>query len=278
MEKADLHVHTIMSDGTHTIDELVKMCKQRGITTMAITDHDTIGENDKKTYDEVNIIDGIELSTTYKNKSVHILGYFIDKNNKQLNDKLAFLRNKRETRAEEMIKKLYDIEGIKLDYQNIQKNNSLASVGRVHIAKELVDKHYVSNVPMAFEKYIGDDCPCFVKNEKLTIPQAVKLINDACGISFLAHPGLIKDFNDYDELLEMGIEGIEVFYPKHSPEQRQFFYDLAISNNLLISGGSDFHSIKLKGKNKLGSAYLSEKYLSKIFDYHNNKLHLKGEQ
>jgi len=145
----------------------------------------------------------------------------------------------------------------------------------MHIAKEMVRNYYVKNTEEAFLKYIGDDMPCFVKNEKVTIPEAIKLIENAGGISFLAHPGLIKDINDYNEILDYGISGIEVFYPKHSNEQRQFFYDLAVKRNLLISGGSDFHGLKAKGKNKIGSAYLTDKYLKQIIDYHkmrqNNK-------
>lgn len=100
MGKADLHVHTIMSDGMHTVDELIKMCKSRGVTTMAITDHDTTKALKNKPFsNDVNIINGIELSTTFDNKSVHILGYFIDETNDNLNKKLKFLREKRKDRA-----------------------------------------------------------------------------------------------------------------------------------------------------------------------------------
>lgn len=273
MGKADLHVHTIMSDGMHTLDELIKMCKSRGVTTMAITDHDTTKALKNKPFsNDVNIINGIELSTTFDNKSVHILGYFIDETNDNLNKKLKFLREKRKDRAKKIVEKLKVIEGIDLDYEEIKKKNPNSAIGRVHIAKELVEKNYVDNISSAFEKYIGDDCPCFVRNEKLTIKEAVDLINNAGGISFLAHPGLIKDIEDYDEILKNGIEGIEVFYPKHSEQQRQFFYDLAIKHNLLISGGSDFHGLKMKGKNKLASAYLTDKYLNQIINYHNNKI------
>lgn len=271
MNKADLHVHTIMSDGMHTVEELIKMCKKRGITTIAITDHDTTKAlQNIPSSSDVNIINGIELSTTFDNKSVHILGYYINPLDKALNEKLKFLREKRKTRAKRMVEKLKEIEGINIDYEEIKEKNPKSAIGRVHIAKELFEKHYVKNIADAFEKYIGDDSPCFVRNEKLTIEEAVNLIKNAGGISFLAHPGLIKDMESYEEILKYGIEGIEVFYPKHSEKQRQFFYDLAIKNNLLISGGSDFHGLKMKGKNKLASAYLTDKYLNQIINYHNN--------
>ena len=271
MNKADLHVHTIMSDGMHTVEELIKMCKARGVTTIAITDHDTTKAlQNIPSSSDVNIINGIELSTTFDNKSVHILGYYINPEDKALNEKLKFLREKRKTREKRMVKKLKEIEGINIDYEEIKEKNPKSAIGRVHIAKELFEKHYVKNIAEAFEKYIGDDSPCFIRNEKLTIKEAVNLIKNAGGISFLAHPGLIKDMESYEEILKYGIEGIEVFYPKHSEKQRQFFYDLAIKNNLLISGGSDFHGLKMKGKNKLASAYLTDKYLNQIINYHNN--------
>lgn len=271
MAKADLHVHTIMSDGANTIDELIPMCKARGVDTLAITDHDTIGafENFKDNYD-INIIKGIEFSTTYKNKSVHILGYFIDNKNEGLNNKLTYLRNKRKNRAREIIEKLNNKENIIINYDDIKKDTDDASIGRMHIAREMVRLKYVKNTEEAFIKYIGDDMPCFVKNEKVTIPEAIELIKNAGGISFLAHPGLIKDVNDYNEILDYGLNGIEVFYPKHSNEQRQYFYNLAIERNLLISGGSDFHGLKTKGKNKIASAYLTDKYLYKIINFHKN--------
>ncbi len=271
MHKADLHVHTIMSDGNNTIEELIPMCIKRGIDTLAITDHDTVGAfKDFKNNNKINIIKGIELSTDYKGKSVHILGYFIDENNKNLLSKLKYLREKRESRAHTIAEKLRENFNISIDFNNLKTLSSDNSIGRMHIAKELVNKGYVPNTSKAFEKYIGDDCPCFVKNEKLYVDEAVKLIKDAGGISFLAHPGLIKGTDNYDEILDMGLQGIEVFYPKHSNEQRQYFYDLAIKRGILISGGSDFHGLKTKGKNKLGSAYLTQKYLDKIIDFHKN--------
>jgi len=271
MAKADLHIHTTMSDGTNTIYEILDMCKARDIDTIAITDHDTVSAfDDFNNTSDIKVIPGIEFSTTYQNKSVHILGYFIDHTNEPLRTTLNLLIERRIKRAKKIINKLKEVKNISIDYNNIKRNNNTASIGRMHIAKEMERLGYIQDVQEAFIKYIGDNGPCFVENEKLTIKQAVNLIKGAGGISFLAHPGLIKDITDYEEILSFGLDGIEVFHPKHSYEQRKYFFNLAIKHGLLISGGSDFHSRKTKGKNKLASAYLSSEYLKQIIDFHKN--------
>lgn len=268
MCKADLHIHTNMSDGDKSIYEIIDMAKKRKVSCISITDHDTVSafEGFENKEEDVQVIPGVELSTNHNGSTVHILGYFIDVDNIRLKEKLSFLRDKRRNRAKEIALKLKEKANIFLDFDNIKQDTDICSVGRLHIANEMVKMGYVKNTKEAFEKYIGDDMPCFVKNEKLTVFEAVSLIHGAGGLAFLAHPALIKGFNDYEEIINLGIDGIEVFYPKHSTEQRIEFFNLCIKNNLLISGGSDFHSLKAKGKNKIASAYLSKPYLDKIYE------------
>ena len=270
--KADLHIHTTMSDGTDTVEEIMSLARHRGIDTIAITDHDTTAalENLERP-DDMTVIDGIELSTWHEGTSVHVLGYFIDINNKVLKSTLSNLKNERRERGVKILEKLDQIEGIHIDPDTILKKSTQASIGRMDIARELVRMGIIKKPGQAFERFIGDGMPCYVSTRKISTAEAVRLIEGANGIPVLAHPGTIDGFTDYEALLDLGFKGIEVFYPKHTREQRQFFHDLAVKRNILVAGGSDFHGSRTPGRNKIGQAYLSENYMTRIFEYINER-------
>lgn len=267
---ADMHVHTISSDGDMTAKEVVLLAKREGIKVIALTDHDTINYKTDFGVDGVRVISGIEFSTLYKGKNVHILGYFVDGNNKEFKEKVESIRVYRRERIKKILKMLKE-HGIELTYDEVTNKNPNASFTRMHIARLMVNKGYVKSTKEAYDKFVGDDAPCFVPPLKLSVKEAVYYINKAGGISVLAHPGLIEDFDDYEGIIKSGVEGIEVFYPKHNNEQREFFYEFAKKHNLLISGGSDFHSKKIKGKDELGLSYLDENYFNLICEHKNNK-------
>ncbi len=267
--KADLHIHTLCSDGEYSINEILDMAINRGIDMLSITDHDSV-DSYKSIIpkEEIEVITGIEFSCQYEDKNVHVLGYFIDIENENLAKYLKSLRENRRERVKKILKKLKD-EEIFLNEDLIFTKDKNKSVGRLKIAQEMVRLGYVKNEAEAFSLYIGDNKKCYVSTTKLSISEAGKLIHEAGGLAIIAHPGLINEFSDYEKLLSFNIDGIEVFHPKHSNEQREFFYDFAIKNDLLITGGSDFHSYK--NKSKLGQAYLEDKYIKNMYFYRENK-------
>lgn len=241
----DLHTHTSISDGTVSPEGIVKLAVKNGIRFLALTDHDTtsgiqparqasIGYN-------VEIIPGLELSTDIDDNEIHILGYYIDPDNKKLQEFLEKLRFYREKRIDKILDKLAD-RGINLNRRTVEKFSQGDSIGRPHVARTLVAKGYVSNVKEAFTRYLDKSAPCYVPREKMTPRQAIQMIVSAGGVPVLAHPGKMKNFiKVLPELIRYGLRGIEAFYPSHSPLQEGYYTDVARKYNLVITAGSDFH-------------------------------------
>lgn len=270
----DLHIHTTASDGILSPEEVIDKSINMGLRGISITDHDTVDglETAEKYLAEINtnlkFIPGIELNTDYKNSEVHILGYFIDYYDKLLLNKLIELKNSRYDRAEKMISKLRSM-GFIIDIQLVEKIAGSDIIGRPHIAQALVDKGYVFSVKEAFDKYISKGRPAYVPRYKFLPEEAINLIKNAGGIAVLAHPGLIKNNDIVEEILEMGIEGIEVYYPEHHPIQVGNYLKICRERNLLITGGSDFHGIGSgDSRSRLGCAGINEELFTRLFEYH----------
>lgn len=260
--KADLHTHTNYSDGRFSPSELVKRAKSAGISCIAITDHDNVDGIDEaiETGGEigVEVIPGVELSSDYKGREVHVLGYFFDYKNPELLEYLKSFRVLRRERAEKIVEKLNNLKiPIKMDdVLDIVKGN--ASIGRPHIAFALIENNYIHNYYEAFIKYIGDGKPAYEKKKNISTKEAIQLISKAGGLSFVAHPG--KNIRDEAliEIIEQGIDGIEVIHPSHSPEFVTYFQDFASQYFLLESGGSDFHGGRINDDSILGAYWVPE--------------------
>lgn len=249
MQAIDLHVHSTFSDGTLTPSQLVDLALKSNLEAFALTDHDTtdgIEEALKAACSkDIEVVPGIEFSTEYKGKDIHILGYYINPYNEKFIKKVVEFRNSREIRNQKMCKKLSEM-GMKIDYDSFVAAFPDSVITRAHYAKYLISKGYVKNQEEAFEKYIGDDCPGFVPREKITPSQAVSLILKCGGIPVLAHPILYK-FSDSQlevlvaELQRAGLKGIETIYSTYSNSDEKLIRKLASKYKLLITGGSDFH-------------------------------------
>ncbi|TCT16775.1 hypothetical protein EDC18_10170 [Natranaerovirga pectinivora] len=245
----DLHVHSNASDGTMTPTELVTYAKNKGIKAIALTDHDTInGVREAKAVGAalgVEVISGIELSTSYNNKDVHILGLFIDENNKGFIDELDAFKESRSDRNEMMIERLNEL-GIDISNEDLSNESCDGVITRAHFAKVLLKKGYIKKIDEAFKKYIGDNCPAFIPRSKVTPESAINLIKKYNGISILAHP-FLYDLSTkgliglIEHLKEEGLDGIEAIYSLHSGSEQSYIKQLAKKYDLLISGGSDFH-------------------------------------
>jgi 3',5'-nucleoside bisphosphate phosphatase len=243
ISKIDLHTHTRYSDGHYTPEELIIKAKENGIDVISITDHDTVDgiseaiEAGKK--NGVEVIPGLEISSDIRDREVHLLAYFFDPLNKELEEYLKFFRAERIKRAVRIIEKLNAL-GLGLTIENVMEIAKNSAVGRPHIAKAMVKNGLVSNYFEAFSKYIGNGCPAYERKVHVSPRSAFKIISDAGGLSFIAHPGNLPD-TIMVELIEAGLDGIEVIHPSHLPHQVKHYRGIVNEYFLLESGGSDFH-------------------------------------
>lgn len=279
----DLHLHTTASDGSMTPEELVKKAISLKYQVIAITDHDTVsglaeGITTAKNK-EIEVIPGIELNTDYKQNEIHILGYYIDYHNHILIDKLEQLKEMRFNRACKMVSRLQEL-GIDISWQEVLNEAGKDSIiGRSHLGKILLKKDYVASWDEAFDRYIGIGCPAYVSRKKITPLTAIKLIKNSGGAAVLAHPGLIDDQKLIPEIVEMGIDGLEVFYYEHSRTQISKYKNMAESLNLLITGGSDDHGPGNKDGIRLGKIHLDYSIVENLKNYLTNttKINMKNK-
>lgn len=249
----DLHVHSTTSDGTYTPAELVAYAVEKKLTAFALTDHDTVAGLDEAMEaavgTSVEVIPGIEFSTEYKGKDVHIVGLNIDYKNPFFTEKLTQFIHSRDIRNEKMCELLTHL-GMKVTLPELTERFPDSVITRAHFARFLLEHNYISKIDTAFEKYIGDNGPCYVPREKVNPAQAIRLIREAGGIPVLAHPPLYKLPADALEelvatLSKQGLLGIEAIYSTYNRADESQMRLLAKRYQLGISGGSDFH-----GKNK----------------------------
>ncbi len=285
----DLHVHSTRSDGTFSPKGLVDYAIQKGLTAFALTDHDCIdgldeaiayAEHLKKMQEQSSdssfnassnttkqssipeIIPGIEFSTEYQGRDIHIIGLYIDYKNPDFTKALQDFVNSRNLRNEKMCRLLQE-RGIEITYEKLLAEFPDAVITRAHYGKYLMEHGYVGSLNEAFDRYVGDHAPCFVPREKVTPAQAVKLILKADGIPILAHPTLYRMSDarlDHlvAELKEAGLMGIEAIYSTYTASEERQMLRLAVKYRLLVSGGSDFHGDN-KPKLDLGIGYGSLK-------------------
>lgn len=250
MEKIiDLHTHSLASDGSMSPAELVRYAKEKGLSAVALTDHDTV-EGVKEALDEGNkigieVIPGIEISTNFK-PEMHILGYFFNKSEyTDIQTELTAIRRGREERNTKIINRLNEL-GIAITEEEVKEVALGDTIGRPHFARLLVNKGYVKTIKEAFDKYLGKDGLAYFKRPELEPADGIKLIKNAGGIPVIAHPALLKlSNNDMDKLLlelkGFGLAGIEAIYSENSKEETGNLLRLAVKHQLLVTGGSDFH-------------------------------------
>jgi len=246
----DLHSHSNTSDGSFSPTELVEYASKNNIMTLAVTDHDTVnGVVEAVEAGEkfgVTVIAGVEISIDFDPGTMHICGYNIDINNKNLNDKLGIVQHARKNRNNVIVEKL-NAAGLDITLDEIKKVAGPDQVGRPHFARVMMEKGYVTSVQEAFDKYLAKGSPCYVDRVRLSINDAVEMIKGAGGKAVLAHPIQLKLESDeaykskFAELKDIGIEGVEAFSSYHNEEENQKFKAMADELDLMVTGGSDFH-------------------------------------
>jgi predicted metal-dependent phosphoesterase TrpH len=245
--RADLHLHTMASDGLLSPAEMVRLAASKGLDVISITDHDTVDgiKSSLKAgaaYPALVIIPGVELSTDVPHGEVHMLGYFIDYTDRQFNQELQKMRDSRKNRAEKMIEKLGKM-GMKVSWQRVQELAQGGSVGRPHVAQALVEAGHVASFREAFDRYIGREGPAYVEREKMEPVEAVELILKAQGLPVLAHPADIADLEGLlIKLIGAGLTGIETYYNDYTPDVIATLEKTAQRHGLIITGGSDYHA------------------------------------
>lgn len=251
---ADLHVHTTFSDGMFTPEKVVETALQKGLKAIAITDHDCIDgvapAMKAARGKDLEVIPGIELSAAADDSEIHILGYFVDHKCPLLAKTLSRMRENRAKRIREMIKRLAD-KGITVDADKVFAAVTEGTIGRMHLARAMVDQNIASTTKEVFDKYLGSGRPFNVRHERLDYAEAIGIIRKAGGVPVLAHPGNMGKDEYIQEYVKAGLMGIEVFHTEHRSAAIKKYGELAAEKGLIITGGSDCHgSSKLGGKRK----------------------------
>jgi 3',5'-nucleoside bisphosphate phosphatase len=267
MLKADLHIHTTASDGLLSPEEVVKWAARKRLSAVAITDHDTIkgvqpAVDISHSY-KIEVIPGIEFSSEHMEEEIHILGYYIDYQRNWLKDKLDEMYLSRYNRAVKMVDKLNTI-GVDITLEQVRNIAESATIGRPHIARAMMEKGYIKNLKDAFKLYIGKGGPAYVERYRISCQEAIDMIKELGGVPVLAHPGLINNKYCIKEILDMGIEGIEVYHSKHDEETIRNTLEITESRKLLITGGSDCHGIFVNNQPILGNIWVDLKYVKLI--------------
>ena len=266
MKLADLHLHTVFSDGTYTPQELVAQSLKAGLSAIALVDHDTVDgiepTLEAAKAEDIEVLAGIELSAEYETQEVHILGYLIDYKRKDLREKLNFLKQNRIERIYKIVDKLKDM-GLDLKAQDVFDIAQGGTVGRLHVARAMLKAGKITSIFEAFQKYIGEKCPAYVLGFRFSVYEAIKLIRDIQGIPVLAHPYTLHRDELIPDFVAHGLMGLEVYYPEHSQSMINFYLSLAQQYNLLATGGSDCHG-NSKPLAKIGSLKIPYTLVEKL--------------
>lgn len=255
MGTVDLHVHTTASDGTLSPREVVQRAKEGGLKAIAITDHDTVQGIAEAVCEGIRqgieVVPGVELSVDWSRGTFHILGYYIDPEDLKLRETLAIVQKAREERNCKMLDRLKQL-GFELMMEEVTAFSKDGQICRPHFALAMVKRGYVASVEEAFEKYLKKGGPAYVEKFKLKPREAVRVILEAGGLPVLAHPYTLEVGEEelkaiVEELKAVGLQGIEVYYPDHTPEQVALYRRIAEEFDLSPTGGTDFHGPTVKG-------------------------------
>ncbi len=258
MAKVDLHLHSTASDGRLSPVDIVRQAAEQGLSIIAITDHDTVDGiapalAAAKAFPGLTVIPGVEINTDVPQGEGHVLGYFIDYTNRELQAALQRLRHSRQERAQGMIAKLRNL-GIHIDWERVQEIAGTGSMGRPHIAQAMLEKGYVTSFKAAFINYISRGGPAYVEREKMAPVEAVELVLKANGLPVLAHPLTINSNVEMMivELKSAGLIGIEAYYNGYTDGEISNLVDLADRYGLVATGGSDYHGLDATNETMIG--------------------------
>ncbi len=250
----DLHSHTTASDGVHPPEGLVRLAAAAGVTVLAVTDHDTtaaIAAATRAAEEQggaLRIVPGIEISSLWKGKEIHVLGHFIDPADETLCSRLAVFREARENRMAAMVERCRSL-GLDVTLEEVEaRRTGPGTLGRPHLARLLVEKGYARDFQGAFDKWIGKGSPAWVERAMPDAAEAIALIRGAGGCATVAHPalsGLVE--KDLRALAAAGMVGLEADHPAQTPDVRKNLRLHARTLGLCATAGSDYHADETGG-------------------------------
>ena len=252
--KVDLHIHTTYSDGVFSPEKIVDTAIDAGLDAIAITDHDNVLAYPialnyaKKIADSggkaLEILPGVEITAIYKDIEIHILGYFMNRDDSDFQAMLKSQQKARIEQTEQILHLLNKKEGIHVTFDKLKSLVADGgSIGRPHIAKAITLAGGTTSVMEAYNKYINNDSEVYVQRKTISPHEAIEIIYDAGGIPVFAHPFDVEDAeNLIKEFMHYGLRGVEAYHRKHSPAMVEYYSSIAEKNGLIITGGSDFHA------------------------------------
>ena len=266
---ADLHTHTYHSDGTRSPKEVVDVARAHAIEILAISDHDNLAAYfEIKQYADsvgVTLIPAIELSCESGGVDVHVLAYAFDAHDERIDARLRSFRETRHRRGYAIVERLRSL-GIDVSRDRVDELAAGGAMGRPHVARALVEAGYVSSVAEAFDRYLGTGKPAYIEKERFRIEEAVSLIQSAGGLTSVAHPSLYPNHETLvPELLDRGIDAVEVVHPDVNKPDRQRYSNLVRFRGKFTTGGSDDHG-KVKTTQTLGTFRIAEDQIRPILD------------
>lgn len=261
----DLHMHSTSSDGTVPARELAQWVEKAGMRGFSLTDHDTIEglELAKSGALERGLVfvPGVEISSNYAGKSVHILGYGFDIHSQALHEFLFLQKQARSARNKQLLQKLAE-RGIVIDETKLVAR-AKGSLGRVHIAQEIVEMGFANTIQEAFAIWIGDKACCFVPSASPRPDVCIQAIHKAKGKALLAHPHLMDSAHAKKTLRDFAWDGLEVFYGRFERSKQMPWLEWAKKKNWSYSGGSDFHG-QVKPETFIGSSWIEGEALENL--------------
>jgi predicted metal-dependent phosphoesterase TrpH len=267
---ADLHLHTLFSDGTFTPEELAAHGARFGLAALALTDHDTVegcARLDLACRElGLHSIAGAELTAEQDGNEVHILGYFLDAENARLQSSLKKFQGVRQNRIHEMVARLNRLK-IPLRAETVFAIANCHSPGRPHVGRALVQGGFCGSLDEAFDRFLKKNRPAYVPKFKISALEAIELVHQAGGLASLAHPGLNRSDEVIPGLAAAGLDGIECFHSKHTPAMTNYYLDIASRHHLLVTGGSDCHGYS-KGKPLIGGCKLPAVHYDRLIEHH----------
>lgn len=259
----DLHMHSTASDGSRTPGDVVRAAKAAGLVAIALTDHDTVdGLAEAQVAGAelgVRVVNGVELSAVEGEAETHLLGLHL-RDALVIERELGALRDMRERRGQQIVEKLVAL-GVQVTFDDVLSQAGGGAVGRPHVARALVADGWATDVRDAFDRYLGAGKPAYVAKDQLTMAAAIAIIHSAGGLAVLAHPGGAGTRERLTALMALGLDGVEVKHPGHSPSDTARLNALASQLGLVVSGGSDWHGAP-DGPRTIGMMQVPEEWLA----------------
>jgi predicted metal-dependent phosphoesterase TrpH len=263
---ADLHLHTLFSDGTYTPRELAAHARAHGLAAVALTDHDTVEGCTPMALaceqEGIEFIPGTELTAEVGGKELHLIGYFVDVFNPRLLMEMAQFQTVRQERIREIVTRLNRLK-IPLQSEAVFAIANCRSPGRPHVGRALVEAGVCATLDEAFERFLKKHRPAWVPKFKISARSAIDLIHEAGGLAVMAHPGLNRQDQLIPQMVDDGLDGLECYHSKHTPAAAEHYLQLAREYELLVTGGSDCHGLN-KGQPLIGTVKLPYDYVEKL--------------